>query len=358
MTAMSVVRIAAVVIVALRVGRIVRARPPVVPTTMPEGVPMCTVVVPARDEADRIGPLLAALDGAPAVAEVIVVDDRSSDATSEIAVAAGARVVPGSEPPSGWAGKTWALHQGLESASTEWIVTMDADVVPDPVLPSSLVERALADRLDLISVAGRADVPGPTRWLHGAIVHQLVCRFGPPGTDRRLSNGQCTAGRREALLVGLSAVRHHVVEDVALARHLTATGAEVDFLDATDLLVVRPADTITGLWWGWGRSLGLRGVDPPWRQVVDLMVVALAVIAPPIRLLRRRADVFDVLALGLRFGTLVGTRRAHVAGGVAYWSSPLADPVALAATAVGLVRPSPVWRGRRPPVRRGFAVPR
>ena len=348
----ALLRAAAVVVVAGRVGRILRARP-ALDRARPGAVPSaCTVVVPARDEADRIRPLLAALRGAPGVVEVIVVDDRSTDETAEVAAAAGARVVRGSEPPSGWAGKTWALHQGVGRAATDWVVTMDADVEPDPVLPASLVGRAVDDGLDLVSVAGRADVAPPTRWLHAAMVHQLVCRFGPPGTSTRLANGQCTAARRDDLLAGLTAVRHHVVEDVALARHLASIGARVAFLDATDLLVVRPARSFTELWWGWGRSLGLRGVEAPWRQVVDVAAVGLAVIVPPIRLLRRRADVIDVCALALRFGTLVGTRRAHAAGGVSYWSSPLADPFALAATAVGLLRPSPMWRGRRPPVSR------
>ena len=345
-------RAVAVAVVGARVGRAVRARPPLdrrspVGPSGPSGV--CTVVVPARDEADRIGPLLAALRGAPGVVEVIVVDDCSSDATAAVAGAAGATVVAGSEPPAGWAGKTWAAHQGVARATTEWVVMFDADVAPDPDLPVILVERAVADGLDLVSVAGRADVSGPVRWLHGAMVHQLVCRFGPPGTTRRLANGQCMVARRDVLVDGLSAVRGHVVEDVALARHLSVIGARVDFLDATDLLVVRPARTFGGLWFGWGRSIGLRGVESPVRQMIEVAVIGLAVVVPPIRLLMRRADAVDGVALALRLGSLVGIRRAHVDGGWAYWSSPLADPVAIAATVFGLVRPAPMWRGRRPP---------
>ena len=57
-----------------------------------------SVVIPARDEADRIGPLLERIVGAPGVAEVIVVDDQSSDATAAIASAAGASVISGAAP--------------------------------------------------------------------------------------------------------------------------------------------------------------------------------------------------------------------------------------------------------------------
>src|SRR5829696_261219 len=73
-----------------------------------------SVVIPARDEAARIGPCLAGLAGDPDVHEVIVVDDGSTDATADIAAAAGAAVIAG-ERREGWVGKPSALQQGLEA---------------------------------------------------------------------------------------------------------------------------------------------------------------------------------------------------------------------------------------------------
>ncbi len=78
-----------------------------------EADPSISVVIPARDEADRIGPLLDLVVGAPGVSEVIVVDDQSTDDTAELAARLGARVVTGEPLPDGWAGKAWALQQGL-----------------------------------------------------------------------------------------------------------------------------------------------------------------------------------------------------------------------------------------------------
>ena len=307
-----------------------------------------SVVVPARDEADRIGPLLAALRDAPGVVAVIVVDDRSTDRTAAIAGAAGAEVISGTEPPIGWTGKTWALAQGVAAAETDWVVTVDADVVPDPDLPSAAVARALSDHLDLITLAGRAELPTATgRWLHAALLTQLVYRFGPPGSTRRLANGQCMVARRGTLLGGLRAVSREMVEDVALARHLGSSGHRVDFLDATDLLLVRPYGTAGEVWSGWGRSIGLRRVEPWWRQVFEVGLLVSVLVAPPVRMARRSADAIDVVAVAMRLGTLVGTRRAYVGRGVPYWCSPLADPLAIAATVTGLVTPTPTWRGRR-----------
>lgn len=340
------IRSASAATVALRLARGLAARPPLTRTGGAR-IPV-TVVVPARDEADRVGPLLAALRGAPGVESVIVVDDRSTDRTAAIAGTAGAEVIPGTEPPIGWTGKTWALAQGVEAAETEWVVTLDADVIPDPDLPSAAVARAISDRLDLLTIAGRAELPtGTGRWLHAALLTQLVYRFGPPGSSRRLANGQCMVARRVVLLGGLRAVSREMVEDVSLARHLGSTGRRVDFLDATHLLLVRPYSSAGEVWSGWGRSIGLRGVEAWWRQVLELGLLVAVLVAPPVRVARRTVDAIDIVAIAMRVGTLVGTRRAYVDRGAAYWCSPLADPLAIAATVTGLVTPSPTWRGRR-----------
>ncbi|MET0662709.1 MAG: glycosyltransferase [Ilumatobacteraceae bacterium] len=335
-----------------RLARAAGAAPPVRPTVTP--LRSISIVVPARDEAGRIGPLLACTVGAPGVAEVIVVDDGSSDATAELATHLGARVVPGTELPPGWAGKAWALQQGLLAAGTEWVVTLDADTRPDPSLATALVARAEAGGVELLTVAGRFECPtAPSRWLHAAMLTTLVYRFGPPGSrprtaDRTLANGQCMVVRREPFLArgGLTAVAGHLVEDVALARAMAHDGAVVEFLDAADLLTVRMFESFHEAWRGWGRSLALPGVEPPWRQLVDLAVIVVAQVLPLPRLLARRGDVLDVVLACARLGTLVGTRRSYDRVDTAYWLSPLADPLAALVIVRGIVSPRQAWRGR------------
>ncbi len=320
-----------------------------------------SIVIPARDEAERIGPLLAAIVGAPGVGEVIVVDDQSSDDTAVVATAAGARVLNGSPLPTGWAGKAWALQQGIEAASGDWVVTLDADARPDPALATAAVTRAVADEFDLLTVGGRFECPTPgTRWLHASMLTTLVYRFGPPGAagrqqakpDRIMANGQCMTLRRAAFLDagGMSLVAGEVVEDIALARRLAGDGWSVGFLDAADLLTVRMFESLQDTWSGWGRSLALPGVEPLGRQVFDLAVVALAQAMPLPRLLLRRGDVIDVVLLANRLGTLVGTRTAYDRIDAAYWASPLADLASVAAIVRGITRRgAQTWRGRTYP---------
>ena len=346
-------RVGAGTVAVTRLVKVAASAPPVRPMLTP--LSSISVVVPARDEATRIGPLLETIVGAPNVSEVIVVDDQSTDATAVIARRAGASVIEGTPLPDGWAGKAWALQQGIEAARSDWVVTLDADTRPDPLLPGALVARATGDRFDLLTVGGRFDLPTAAgRWLHASMLTTLVYRFGPPGVpssrpDRTMANGQCMAFERSWFLDmgGMALVGGEVVEDIALARHLATDGCRVGFLDANELLEVRMFESVGDVWNGWGRSLALPGVDSRNRQLFELAVVVFAQVLPIPRLLTRRGDVVDLALAAVRLGTLAGTRTAYGRNDAAYWLSPLADPLAAVAIARGIARRRrQTWRGR------------
>lgn len=340
-----------------------------------------SVVVPARDEAGRIGPLLAAVAADTQVDEVVVVDDQSSDGTAAVARAAGARVVAGTGPPPGWAGKAWALQQGIEAATGTWVVCLDADTRPQPGLVGALV-GALAggdaadgedggagpdgagpgDLLDLVTVGPRflCDT-ALERLVHPAMLATLVARFGPPGVPapagRTVANGQCTAARRERWLAlgAMAPAAPSLVEDVALARHLVAAGHRVAFLDGQRVLDVRMHERGADVWRGWGRSLPLAEVTGRPRLAADLATTWLALALPLPRLALRRGDALDAALLAVRLGVLVATAPSYARRGPAYWCSPLADlPVAVALTR-GALRPVRTWRGRTYPTARSGA---
>src|SRR5215218_3958330 len=331
-------------------ARLARGRDRLAPLTAAVPRRSVSVVVPARDEETRLGPCLRGLREDPGVAEVVVVDDRSSDGTAALARSLGARVIAGAELPAGWVGKPWALQQGLEAASGEVVVSLDADAWPAIGLAGAL-DAALADA-DWVTCGPRfvCDTAGE-RWLHPSMLAGLVYRFGPsdvPHPPRVVANGQCTAAVRERLLAagGYRRAAGHMTDDAAQARGLAADGWRVAFRDAGALLEVKMHDSAAEVWREWGRSLALPGVERRAWQAADVAVVWLAMALPVLRAARGRARRLDVALLALRAALLAALRGAYARRGPAFWLSPLADPATAVCLTLAALRPRREWRGR------------
>ena len=103
-----------------------------------------TVIIPALNEAESIGRVLAAVP-AGGVDEVIVVDGGSSDATVAIAQASGASIVH--EPRRGY-GRACAA--GVAAAKGDVVVFIDADGADDPCQIPDLLSPILAGRADMV----------------------------------------------------------------------------------------------------------------------------------------------------------------------------------------------------------------
>ena len=92
-----------------------------------------SVIIPARNESERLPILLSSLQRQTCPpAEIIVVDDQSEDETARIAERFGARVISSQALPDGWVGKTWACHQGAKAATGDLFLFLDADVRLEP----------------------------------------------------------------------------------------------------------------------------------------------------------------------------------------------------------------------------------
>lgn len=103
------------------------------------------VIIPAYNEADRIGATVKAVRSLQEVNEILVVDDGSSDETTSEAIRAGARVV--------WHGQNYgkgqALRTGLQSLQTDVIAIVDADIGEQAVELRKLLQPVIEDRADM-----------------------------------------------------------------------------------------------------------------------------------------------------------------------------------------------------------------
>lgn len=224
------------------------------------------VVVPARNEEERLGPTLDALlaDPSPHL-RVVVVDDRSTDGTVDVVHR---RVDPrlrllslSDDPPGGTFGKPRALHAAVALETTAPVIAVvDADVVVVPGLLGALVRARRETGADAVS--GLPRLHNPTL-VEALLVPAFVAAVGvthPPtavnaGRSAFL-NGQLLLVRRAALddVGGFDAVSRSVLEDVALARLFLARGKKLLLVDARPLATTRMYTSLRGIVDGFGKN--------------------------------------------------------------------------------------------------------
>jgi chlorobactene glucosyltransferase len=123
-----------------------------------ESLPLISVIIPARNEGRNIRRCVQALlQQTYPKFELIVVDDRSTDATPQIlAELSGGdsrlQVILGAELPPEWAGKPHALVQGAVAAHGEWLCFIDADTFATPELLLSTYQLAVEHQADMFSI--------------------------------------------------------------------------------------------------------------------------------------------------------------------------------------------------------------
>jgi dolichol-phosphate mannosyltransferase len=329
-----------------------------------------SVVVPVLDEAARLGPCLDGLIvQGDEVAEILVVDGGSTDGTPELVCRYAARdrrvrVIDATPIPPDRNGKAHGLHVGnvRSCPETPWLLTIDADVRPEPLLVRSLLAHATAEGVTALSAATLQRLSGPAEALvHPAMLTSLVYRYGIPGhatdrVDRVQANGQCFLVRKEVLqeVGGFAAVADSICEDVTLARAIAAAGHRVGFYETEGLVAVEMYGGWREAWDNWTRSLPMRDRFSGRRSdrglAEVLLVQALPLWLAPFlvaRLGRRHpAAVLNVALACTRLGVLAGTARAYERRPWSYWLSPLCDlPVALRLLSMARRR-THVWRGR------------
>lgn len=236
----------------------------------PRRRPLVSILVPARDERDRIERCVRSLlaqDYAPY--EVVVLDDHSSDGTGEVLArlvqeAPHLRVLRGAPLPPGWLGKHWACHQLADAARGELLVFVDADTEHAPTTLTSLVAAFEVEEADLISGLVREEVVSWGERLVVPVLPWSILAFVPLRLAYRLRSPALATGIGQLMclwraayetLGGYAAVREQVVDDLALVRRAAVLGLRWRLVDATDLVVCRMYRTWREVWQGLGKSL-------------------------------------------------------------------------------------------------------
>ena len=271
------------------------------PRRDPDEWPSVCVVVPARDEAAVLPASLPSLlaQEYPGRAEIFLVDDGSSDGTGELArELADTRgglpltVASPGEPPVGWTGKLWAVRHGIDLARArgpEYLLLTDADIAHAPDSLRALVAAARSGGFDVVSQMARLRVESLwERLVVPAFVYffaQLYPfrRIGRKGTRTAAAAGGCVLLRTEAAERARipDAIRHAVIDDVALARAVKGSGGHIWLGLAEGVDSVRPYPRLHDLWRMVSRSAYAQLRHNPLLLVGTVAGLVLVYLVPP-----------------------------------------------------------------------------
>ena len=208
-----------------------------------------TVVIPARNEEHNLPVLLASMKGhGPSDMEIIVVNDHSTDGTAACvrsAMREDGRIslLECAELPEDWAGKTWALTQGVGKSHGDWLIFCDADVIMESdaiALAAGLVEQERLDCLSLLPRMENRNLAVASLLASFAMTRALLFSPAAPG-KKGLIQGAFLMIRRSALeaVGGFRQIRKSVLEDVDLGYLLHGAGFRVSAVPARSILHTR-----------------------------------------------------------------------------------------------------------------------
>jgi hopene-associated glycosyltransferase HpnB len=327
-------------------GRFWQSGPSLSPAR-PRRAPAVAVVVPARDEAEVIEASLASLlaqefEGS---LSIVLVDDGSADATAAIARRfddARLRVLAGAARPRGWAGKLWAVAQGVAATDGEWLLLTDADIVHAPAHLATLLAQAEQSGADLVSemvvlnctsAAERALVP--------AFVYFFQLLYPFTRVNRTASRVAAAAGgtmlvRRAALerIGGIAAIRDALIDDVALAAAIKQSGGRLWLGHATLARSIRRYPRLLDIWRMVARSAYVQLRTSPLLLAATVFALALVFLVPPLAVLlgHGAARWFGFAAWALMAATLLPTLRRFALSPLCAPLLPLAALFYMAAT--------------------------
>ena len=315
---------------------------------LPEGrSPLVSVIVPARNEAANITRCVSSIlaSNYPRF-EVIVVDDRSTDATGDIARAIAPndprlKVIAGADLPAGWFGKTWACWQGYEAAQGELLLFTDADTWHGPMLLPRAVAMLTDRGVDFVSLLQRQEMR--TFWERliqplflaagGLLIGLLAGGIGRINRNRNprmaIANGQfilVTRGSYEAV-GGHRKIAGCVVEDIKLAIAYLKAGRRHFLAFANEDMSTRMYDSLGAIVEGWSKNVFMALLEG-YESLATAYVLALLVLTLPLLAL----SPVPALVLGIP---------SHSAALVAFGAAAYAGETLMVALILWYVREPP-----------------
>jgi glycosyltransferase involved in cell wall biosynthesis len=236
-----------------------------------------TVIVPARNEETVIAACIASLARQSEIAEILVVNDQSTDATASLVTSLMhkfpiVRLLESGALPDGWVGKNHALWIGVQQARCQWLLFTDADAEHEKDSVSRALQIAGEQNAALVSFSPEQVTES---WYEKALVPYIYLRLAKkfsfekvndPSSRAAAANGQFLMIRRDVYdaIGGHAGVAGEVLEDVALAMRVKAAGHRIFFGSGKGIVRVRMYRSFRAMWQGWKKNLYRLMGGTPW----------------------------------------------------------------------------------------------
>ncbi len=237
--------IALLSVIGLGSGFLLIWRVPVCRGVVAGEIPGVSIIIPARNEERNLPRLLHSVSAAAAPnAEVIVVDDGSTDKTAALAAQLGARVITPAPKPEGWTGKAWACDQGARSATRELLLFLDADTYFEPgglhrLLASWQGEKDSALVLSVLPYHAMEEAYEQLSLFFNLLMAAGAGGFGVSGKPRLFGQSLLMATQLYFSAGGHAAVRGSILENLRWAGLLRRRGARIRCLGGKGTLSMR-----------------------------------------------------------------------------------------------------------------------
>jgi glycosyltransferase involved in cell wall biosynthesis len=232
--------------------------------------PSISAIVPARNEEAVIATCIESLALQPEIAEILVVNDQSTDRTAEIVRGLmpkipRLRLLETQVVPAGWVGKNNAVFLGAKEAKHPWLLFTDADAELQPGAAARALQIAQEASAALISFSPEQITES---WYEKALIPFVYSRLAKhfsyddvinPASPAAAANGQFLMIQRAAYqsIGGHAGVAAEVLEDVALAKRAKAAGFRLWFGSGQGIVRVRMYRSFGAMWQGWKKNLFL-----------------------------------------------------------------------------------------------------
>jgi glycosyltransferase involved in cell wall biosynthesis len=236
---------------------------------MPGEPPLISVIVPAHNEETGIRECLESVlsQDYPRV-EVILVDDRSTDRTMEVArlVRNGGgnlRIVSVKQRRHGWTGKCHALHEGVKRANGEWLAFLDADSRLHPTALRQCFGLAVSARVSMLTLTPQFILKDFwERAIQPAMASMSLILFplgkvNDPASKVASANGMFYLITRKAYerIGGHRDVKSLAVEDIGIGKRVKAAGLGLMFANGRRVMQTRMYNGFRETLEGWTRIL-------------------------------------------------------------------------------------------------------